>query len=553
MPMLKRPWEKYAPFIGPDLPDRQWPSRRIEKAPRWLTTDLRDGNQSLARPMTIEQKMAYFEMLVNLGYKEIEISIPTASSTEYGFTRKLIETPSAVPDDSLRGANKAIISLYFASSPVWLATVFKMTEQQVRNKVTEAVSYVKSITKDDPETRGTTWNLMFSPEAFSASDLDYCLQLCEAVKAIWEPSIEVPMILNLPATVESSTPNIYADQVEIFSRSISDREKVCVSLHVHNDRGCAVAAAELGLLAGAERVEGCLFGNGERSGNVDLVTLALNLYTQGVDPGVDFSDISSLRAVVEELTQIQVHPRAPYVGELIFAAYSGAHQDAIRKGLLQYELDPGKYQNLWKVPYLPLDPEDLGSSRSDIIRLNSQSGKGGVSWTLAHELHVKLPEMLEYQFSKVVKATSEAAGGTLSSTNVAELFLKHYRISQQDPRIVMAELKRTGHPVCHDQVLIEGTNDPSKLTEAMIRIKIHALLYIGGKQQRLHGEGRNASSALIGALKGASLGKFTFHISRCALDPPQRDLTTFIVVECQSADHSRSGWGDLCEPEQDVF
>lgn len=435
MPMLKRPWEKYEPFIGPNLSNRTWPSGTIKNAPRWLTTDLRDGNQSLASPMSISQKWIYFNLLVGLGYKEIEVSTPTASATEYGFTRQLIETPGAVPDDvwlqvlcpcrldliqqtveSLKGANKVIISLYFAASPVWLDTVFGLSQQDVYDRVVEAVAYAKSITKEDPSQQGTAWNLMFSPEAFSGSDMGYCLRLCEATKAIWAPTVENPIILNLPATVEMSTPNVYADQVEIFSTSISERDKVCVSLHVHNDRGSAVAAAELGLLAGAERIEGCLFGNGERSGNVDLVTLALNLYSQGIDPGVSFSDISLVRAVVEEITDIRVHPRAPYAGNLFFTAYSGAHQDAINKGLAKFKARSGEGQRLWKVPYLSMDPQDLGLSRDDIIRVNSQSGKGGVAWTLSNELHVDLPRGLQLQFSKTVKEASEASYHLLMSS-----------------------------------------------------------------------------------------------------------------------------------------
>lgn len=343
-------------------------------------------------------------MLVGLGYKEIDVSIPSASDTDWEFTRQLVDTPQAVPDDvwlqvlcpcrlelieqtvrSLKGAKKAILSLYVASSENFPDTVLGLSQQEVHDKVVEAIRYAKSITKDDLSQRETMWSLMFSPEAFSDTEPSYSLRLCEAAKSIWEPTVENPIILNLPATVEMSTPNVYADQVEMFSKSISEREKVCVSLHPHNDRGCSFAAAELGQMAGAQRVEGCLFGNEERAGNVDLVTLALNLYSQGIDPAVNLSNLPAIRATVEDCTKIKVHARQPYSGDLVFTAYSGAHQDAIGKGVARMRaiLDNGG-RKLWKVPYLAVDPHDLGSSLDAVIRLNSQSGTGGVAWTLSH-------------------------------------------------------------------------------------------------------------------------------------------------------------------------
>ncbi|KAI0528334.1 hypothetical protein GGR58DRAFT_496299 [Xylaria digitata] len=487
--------------------------------------------------------MTYFNMLVELGYKEIEISIPTASDTEYDFTRQIIETPGAVPDDiwlqvlcpcrldliqrtvqSLKGAKRAIISLYFASSPVWLDTVFQISQQDVYDKVVEAVKYAKSITKDVASHQGTVWNLMFSPEAFSGSDVSFCLRLCEAAKTIWAPTIENPIILNLPATVEMSTPNVYADQVEIFSRSISEREKVCVSLHVHNDRGCGVASAELGLMAGADRIEGCLFGNGERSGNVDLVTLALNLYTQGIDPCVDFSNISMVREVVEELTRIPVHPRAPYAGDLFFTAYSGAHQDAIYKGLTKYTTELGSPGHLWKVPYLTMDPEDLGSSHMDIIRLNSQSGKGGVAWTLFHELHIELPKGLQHHFSKIVKTASESNNGTIPPASVAKLFLEHYFVSEKDPRILSGVVKQ-----------IRGPEDE--------HIKVDALAEIEGKRIQLQGTGSDVISALTSSLKASSIGNITFHVTNCVTNSQLEDVKGMIAVECRLGDGITSSWG----------
>ncbi|KAI1371994.1 hypothetical protein F4677DRAFT_276559 [Hypoxylon crocopeplum] len=562
MPMSKAPWEKYEPFIGPSLPNRIWPSNRIKRAPRWLATDLRDGNQSLASPMTISQKWAYFNMLVDLGYKEIEVSTPTASATEYEFTRQVIETPEAVPDDvwlqvlcpcrldliqrtiqSLRGAKKAILSLYFASSPVFLNTVFGLSQQDVYDRVVEAVKYAKSITKDDPSQRETTWNLMFSPEAFSGSDPSYCLRLCEAAKSIWEPTVENPIILNLPATVEMSTPNVYADQVEIFSTSISEREKVCVSLHVHNDRGCAVAAAELGLMAGAERIEGCLFGNGERCGNVDLVTLALNLYTQGIDPGVDFSNMASVRALAEESTKVKVHSRAPYAGDLVFTAYSGAHQDAIHKGLVKFKTGSDGRRQLWKVPYLPIDPHDVGSSHDGVIMLNSQSGKGGVAWALSNELHVKLPKGLQLEFSKVVKTASEKVGGIVSSPDVASLFIKQYHISEPDPRILSAKVGQQDGPKTNGHTTNGSGATTNGVANGVASVTVDALVKIEGTEHQLKGTGPNAIGALTNALASSLIGSVTFHVSKCDVKPPLGAATTMMVVECKSDNRTQSSWG----------
>ncbi|KAI1809522.1 hypothetical protein GGS20DRAFT_596115 [Poronia punctata] len=521
-----RPWEKYEAFTGPSLPDRQWPSNKIREAPRWLATDLRDGNQSLASPMTGSQKLTYFNMLVELGYKEIEVSTPTASFTEYDFTRQLIETPDAVPDDVwLQVLCPCRLDLIQRT----LDTVFQMSKQDVFNRVVEAVTYARSITKDDEAQKGTTWNLMFSPEAFSGSDMAFCLRLCEKAKEIWEPSVEVPIILNLPATVEMSTPNVFADQVEIFCRSISEREKVCVSLHVHNDRGCAVASAELGLMAGAQRIEGCLFGNGERSGNVDLVTLALNLYTQGIDPRVDFSNLASIRKAVEELTCIPVHPRAPYTGDLFFAAYSGAHQDAIHKGLVRYRAETG----LWKVPYLSMDPEDLGLSRMDIIRLNSQSGKGGVAWILFQELHITIPKGLQFNFSKVVKMASDTIRGTLSPSSVVHLFLSHYFIMEKDPRILSAEMKERPN----------RRTPPADSQEDGELLEIDALIEIQATQLRLRGTGRDLASALENALRPTFIGEVTLESSICLPESPQEGLEALAVVECRPSKGIKSGWG----------
>lgn len=511
-------------------------------------------------------------MLVDLGYKEIEVSTPTSNTTEYDFTRQIIETPDAVPSDvwlqvlcpcrldlikqtveCLRGANKAVISLYYASSPVMLDTVFGMSQQDVYDSVVEAVTYCRSITKDDPSQQETTWNLMFSPEAFSASDTLYCLRLCEAAKSIWEPTVEVPIILTLPATVEMSTPNVYADQVELFSTSISDREKVCVSLHVHNDRGCAVAAAELGQMAGAERVEGCLFGNGERAGNVDLVTLALNLYSQGIDPGVDFTDITSVREFVEEIIDIKVHPRTPYAGDLFFTAYSGAHQDAINKGITRFKaVSKDGQQQLWKVPYLAMDPADLGLSHYDIIRLNSQSGKGGVAWTLFHELHVQIPKGLQFEFSKLVKEASEMAGGIISPAEVANMFVKRYFISEPDPRIITAKVEGL------DKFEMNGSTGNGKemassgISTATDTKEVEFLVKMRGREHMVRGRGSTVIHALSNALMGLSMGSVRFNVSTYDIKSTSGALETMLFVECQSSDSKQSSWGVRRSHDHDV-
>lgn len=504
-------------------------------------------------------------MLVGLGYKEIEVSIPSASDTEYNFTRQLVDTPKAVPNDvwlqvlcpsrrdlidqtvrSLTGAKKAIVSLYIASSEIFLDTVLGLSQQEALDKVVATIKYFKSITKDDPSQQATTWNLMFSPETFSDTDLSYSLRLCEAAKSIWEPTVENPIILNLPATVEMSTPNVYADQVEIFSKSISEREKVCVSLHPHNDRGCAIAAAELGQMAGAQRIEGCLFGNGERAGNVDLVTLALNLYSQGIDPGINFSNLPSIRAIAEECTNIKTPLRAPYSGELVFTAYSGAHQDAINKGLTKLKANSGNgRRQVWKVPYLAIDPHDLGISYEAVIRLNSQSGKGGVAWTLSRELHVQLPKGLQLEFSKVVKKASEIADADISPTDISNLFLKRYYISQPDPRILSTNVGQLDEPYgsedstncsgAHVQGIMANGDSVARTVDILVDLK--------GKQQALKGKGTNVLSALQNAMAAAWIGNVTFHRNECDMHDEAGAKSTILAVECRPSDPIQSAWG----------
>ncbi|BFZ57171.1 2-isopropylmalate synthase (Alpha-isopropylmalate synthase) (Alpha-IPM synthetase) [Savitreella phatthalungensis] len=447
MPMLKDPSQKYKPFGQIPITNRQWPNKVLDKAPRWLSTDLRDGNQSLIDPMSGDEKWVYFQTLVECGFKEIEVAFPSASQIDFDFVRKLIETPGAVPDDvfiqvlapcreelirrtvdSVKGAKNAIIHIYNATSPCFREVVFNADRTQTLALAERCTKLVREITKDstDPACQATNWRFEYSPETFSDTEPDFALQVCEAVKAAWEPSTEAPIIFNLPATVEMATPNIYADQIEYFSTHITEREKVCISLHPHNDRGCAVAASELGQMAGADRIEGCLFGNGERTGNVDLVTLALNLYTQGVSPGLDFSDLPRIIKTCCDCNKIPIHPRHPYSGDLVYTAFSGSHQDAIKKGFKLQDSRP-----YWKVPYMPIDPADLGATYEAVIRVNSQSGKGGVSFIVERELKYDLPRNLQIAFSRVVQGEAERLGRELLPSEIVRLFKGAYGLEDR--------------------------------------------------------------------------------------------------------------------------
>ncbi|MGE4303976.1 MAG: 2-isopropylmalate synthase, partial [Novosphingobium sp.] len=389
MTMLKDPSVKYRPFPQIDLPNRQWPSQVITKAPRWLSTDLRDGNQALIDPMGAEKKKRFFDLLVNVGLKEIEVGFPSAGATEFDFIRGLVDSGN-IPEDvlvqvltqsrqdlieksfeSLAGVHAAIVHVYNAVSPLWRNVVFGMEQSEIRGIAENGAKIIRDQIAKYPQTK---WHVEYSPETFSTAELDFSIECCEAVMNVLQPTPEDPIILNLPATVEAATPNIYADQIEYFCRNLPNRESAVISLHTHNDRGTGVAAAELGLMAGADRVEGCLFGNGERTGNCCLVTVALNMYTQGVDPELDFSDIDEVIQTVEYCNQLKVPERHPYGGELVFTAFSGSHQDAIKKGFTAQET---RNDQLWSVPYLPIDPADLGRNYEAVIRVNSQSGKGG--------------------------------------------------------------------------------------------------------------------------------------------------------------------------------
>jgi 2-isopropylmalate synthase len=434
--MLANPSSKYQRFVGVALPDRQWPNKVIEKPPIWMSTDLRDGNQALIDPMTVATKLRFFKELVAIGFKEIEIGFPSASETDFEFTRLLIEQ-NHIPDDvtievlvqaryeliertveSLRGAKRAILHMYNPLAPAFRKIVYNTDKEGVKNIAIQGTKWVKELTAQAPEVE---WVFQYSPEVFSSTEVEFAKEVSDAVADIWQPTPHNKMILNLPATVEMSTPNTYADQIEWMHRHINKRDSIIISVHPHNDRGTAVAAAELAVMAGADRVEGCLFGNGERTGNVDLVTLALNLYTQGVNPGLDFSNIERIRQMVEECNQLPVHPRHPYAGELVFTAFSGSHQDAIKKGFAVQ-----KKEALWEVPYLPVDPADLNRSYDAVVRVNSQSGKGGVSFLLQQEAGLQLPRRLQIEFSAAVQKVSDVTGKEVKSGDIVKLFQEEY-------------------------------------------------------------------------------------------------------------------------------
>jgi 2-isopropylmalate synthase len=434
--MLKDPSKKYRPFPSIDLPDRRWPTRTLGKVPVWCSTDLRDGNQALFEPMSRETKKRLFKTLCKVGLKEIEIGFPSASETDFLTARDLIEQ-NLIPDDvtimvltqareelirrtvdSVKGARSAIIHVYNATAPVWRKVVFGLSVPEVMQLVHKQVSLVKQLTDALP---GTEWRLEYSPEAFSMTELEVSLQACNTAIRAWNAGPGRPIIINLPTTVENATPNIYADQIEWMSTHLERREHVVVSLHTHNDRGTGVAAAELGMLAGADRVEGCLFGNGERSGNVDLVNLALNFYSQGIHPGLDFSDINAIAREVEQATRLPIHPRHPYVGDLVFTSFSGSHQDAIRKGFAAQK--PG---GVWEVPYIPVDPADLGRTYDSIVRVNSQSGKGGIAYLLERDYGVVMPRRMQVEFSAVVQRAMDTAETEMTSQQLWALFEETY-------------------------------------------------------------------------------------------------------------------------------
>ncbi len=471
MTMLHNPQNKYRAFPPINLPDRTWPSQVIAKAPRWLSTDLRDGNQALIDPMDAEKKTRFFDLLLKIGLKEIEVGFPAAGATEFDFIAGLVKR-DRIPDDvliqvltqsrrdlietsfqSLKGARAAIVHLYNAVSPAWRRIVFQMERADIRQIAVDGAKVLRDEAAKQPD---TAWHFEYSPETFSTAELDFSLECCAAVMDILTPTPERPIIFNLPATVEAATPNIYADQIEYFARNIPNRDAVVISLHTHNDRGTGVAAAELGLMAGADRVEGCLFGNGERTGNCCLVTIGLNMYTQGIDPKLDFSDIDAVIKTVEYCNALPVHQRHPYAGELVFTAFSGSHQDAIKKG---FSAQAARNDEIWEVPYLPIDPADLGRSYEAVIRVNSQSGKGGIAWVLEQDKGLKLPKRLQADFSRVVQQLADQTSRELGAEDIWQAFVSHYRLDASQ-RFSLADYEESrasdGDRIFTGKIVVDG-------------------------------------------------------------------------------------------------
>ncbi|MBN9465614.1 2-isopropylmalate synthase [Brevundimonas sp.] len=539
--MLRDPSIKYRPFPVVDLPDRQWPGRTIDKAPRWLSTDMRDGNQALIDPMNAEKKQRFFDLLVKIGVKEIEIGFPSAGATEFDFISGLIRS-GAVPDDvtvqvltqaradliarsfeSLEGARTAVVHMYNAVSPAWRQIVFGMDRPQVKAIAVEGMSRMREQAERRPD---TDWRFEYSPETFSTAELDFSLEVCEAVMDVIEPTPEKPIIFNLPATIEAATPNIYADQVEWFCRNISRRDCVIVSVHPHNDRGTGVAAAELSVMAGADRVEGCLFGNGERTGNVDLVTLALNLYTQGVYPGLDFSDMDAVIQTVEHCNALPVHPRHPYAGELVFTAFSGSHQDAIKKG---FAAQAQRNDQIWNVPYLPIDPADLGRSYEAVIRVNSQSGKGGFAWVLEQDKGLKLPKRMQVDFSQHVQTYADEVGRELTAADIWDVFRSVYAPEGGNGPFALIDYE-------------EGRSAPGKERRFTGRIRLN------GEERRISGRGNGFLSSVLDALRedcGLALDIADYHEHAIGHGG---DAQAAAYVECRTAD-GRAIFGVATDPD----
>jgi len=512
--MITTPSKKYRPCATVALPDRRWPSATMTKAPIWLSTDLRDGNQSLFEPMNAERKMLLYKELIRIGFKEIEVGFPAASQIDFDFVRRLIEE-ELIPDDvhimvmtqsredliartvdALKGAPRAIVHVYNATAPAWREIVFGMTVPEVMQLISHHVGYLKTLTDMHPNTQ---WTLQYSPETFNLTELDVSLQACNTAIRAWNVRAGRGIIINLPTTVENATPNVFADQIEWMHRRLEPREHITLSVHPHNDRGTGVAAAELAVMAGADRVEGCLFGNGERCGNVDIVTLALNLYTQGVAPQLDFSDINAVARIAEECTAIPVHPRHPYAGDLVFTAFSGSHQDAIKKGLAVQRTD-----GFWRVPYLPIDPADLGRTYDSVIRVNSQSGKGGIAFLLERERGVVMPRRMQVEFSSIVQRHADSSESEVSGEQLWALFGRTYfrglagqsdalvyrnHVLQEDGQCIELDLLVSGE---HRIVRGKG-NGPIAATVDALGIPLR----IDGYEERAMGTGAGANALAI--------------------------------------------------------
>ena len=547
------PFAKYRPFldvVSIDLPDRTWPDKRITQAPRWLSTDLRDGNQSLIEPMGPQAKRAIFDLLVSMGFKEIEIGFPAASQTDFDFVRSLVDD-GAIPEDvtisvltqsrgelidrtldACVGIPRATVHLYNALSPLFRNVVFRMDRDQIRELAVDGTRQIMARAEKVLD-EDTIFGYEYSPEIFVDTELDYSLEVCEAVMDVWQPEDEREIILNLPATVERATPNVYADQIEWMSRHLSHRDAVCLSLHNHNDRGSGVAAAELGLMAGADRVEGCLFGHGERTGNVDLVTLALNLFSQGVDPMLDLSDIDEVRRIVERATDMDVPPRTPYAGELVYTSFSGSHQDAIKKGFAARakQVDAKKAEGLtkadaeiavpWSMPYLPIDPHDVGRSYEAVVRVNSQSGKGGVAYLLGTTRKLELPRRLQIEFSRIVQRHTDTYGGEVDGARLWSIFADEYLPAAAAPE---AELSRWGRFELRGATLTStGDDKDSTLTVTLVD---------DGQEKRLTAVGNGPLDAFVTALEGTGLSVRILDYAEHALSEGH-DAKAASYVECE--------------------
>ena len=501
--MQKSPITKYKPWGTIDLPGRTWPNRTIDQVPDWCSVDLRDGNQALPIPMGIKEKLELFKLLVEIGFKEIEVGFPSAAQTEFDFARKLIDE-NLVPDDvalqvltqarehlikrsfeSLKGAKKAIVHVYNSTSPLQRRVTFGMSKDQIKQIAVDGVKLVRDLL---PELDGTDVRLEYSPESFSDTEVDYALEVCEAVMEAWEPTEERPIILNLPATVELFTPNVHADQIEWFCKNLKEREKAIISLHTHNDRGTGTAATELGLLAGANRVEGTLFGNGERTGNLDIVTVALNMYSQGLHPGLDFSNLDDIKGIYERTTGMTVHERHPYGGDLVFTAFSGSHQDAIKKGMDLREKEGDSEENHWQVPYLSIDPRDLGRSYEAIIRINSQSGKGGVAYVLSREFGLELPKPMHPEVGFLVNDKADSESRELAADEIYETFKTEFLENNSPLRLVSYQTNK-----------IEGTEE---------EISCLATIEIDGEERNFEGQGNGPINAFVHALDNQGLKDF---------------------------------------------
>ncbi|WP_314332647.1 2-isopropylmalate synthase [Lautropia mirabilis] len=531
--MLQQPASKYRPFAPVGLKDRTWPDAVLTKAPIWLSTDLRDGNQALIEPMSVERKLEMFQLLVNIGFKEIEVGFPSASQTEFNFVRRLIEE-NLIPDDvtiqvltqareslirrtieSLQGARKATVHVYNACAPVMRKVVLGMDEDGIVEMAVGQTKLVKQLVAEHPETE---WGFEYSPETFSDTELDFSKRVVDAVVEAWGATPQNKCIINLPTTVEHCTPNIFADMIEWMHRNLAKRDSIILSVHPHNDRGTGIAAAELALMAGAERLEGCLFGNGERTGNCDLVNIALNLYTQGVSPGLDFSDIDEVRRVVEHCNQIAVHPRHPYVGDLVYTSFSGSHQDAIKKAFAAR-----KEGDIWEMPYLPIDPKDLGRSYEAVIRVNSQSGKGGVSYLLENEYGLELPRRLQIEFSRVVQHEMDASGKELQAKDLWALFRKEYRL---------------------DEIAAPKQRAMSETDEAgNTRVSLKADVQLGGRTVSLQGEGTGPVDAFVAGLNATGLAQVRVMDYREHAIGSGANAQAVAYLELRVGDHTLFGVG----------